>query len=248
MTSKDSLYIYALIPNSSPYSLSGSGIGGKEDDIFTIDYRDIQAVVSHSRIDEYEANRTNTLTHQRAIEDVMRQYPVLPMQFATVVDGQDALTDFLEKHYDEIVKQLDWISDKVELGLKVLVRQDEVFAQIVQHSEKIRSMKEKVEKMPFEKSYYERIEIGRLVAEELEKEKNRYKDRFLELLTPLSVDVKENKCFGDKMILNGSFLVRKSEEEAFDQAVNDLDDELSDHLITKYVGYLPPYNFVHLHL
>lgn len=198
MTSKDSLYIYALIPNSSPYSLSGGGIGGKEDDIFTIDYRDIQAVVSLSRIDEYEANRTNTLTHQRAIEDVMRQYPVLPMQFATVVDGQDALTDFLEKHYDEIVKQLDWISDKVELGLKVLVRQDEIFAQIVQQSEKIRAMKEKIEKCRSKKSYYERIEIGRLVAEELEKEKNRYKDRFLELLTPYRLTSRKTNVLGTR--------------------------------------------------
>lgn len=248
MASKDALYIYALIPNSLPCSLPGMGIGGQEEDVFTIEYRDIQSVVSCSRLDEYEANRTNTLTHQRVIEEVMREHPVLPMQFATVVDDQEALIGFLEKHYEKIVEQLDWISDKVELGLKVMVRQEEVFAHIVEQNEKIRRMKEKIEKVPFEKSYYERIEIGRLVADELEEEKKRYKEIFIELLGPLSVDIKENRCYGDRMILNGSFLVNKSDEEVFDRAVNDLDDQFGGQLITKYVGYLPPYNFVHLYL
>ena len=48
------------------------------------------------------------------------------------------------------------------------------------------------------------------------------------------------------MILNAAFLIKNSVEPVFDTAVNDLDEKFGRFMTFKYVGTLPPYNFVNL--
>jgi hypothetical protein len=48
------------------------------------------------------------------------------------------------------------------------------------------------------------------------------------------------------MLLNAAFLIKNDNENEFDAAINALDDEYGELLTFKYVGTLPPYNFVTL--
>ncbi len=48
------------------------------------------------------------------------------------------------------------------------------------------------------------------------------------------------------MILNAAFLIQEVKEPEFDEAVNELDKKYGDIMTFKYVGTLPPYNFVNL--
>jgi hypothetical protein len=57
---------------------------------------------------------------------------------------------------------------------------------------------------------------------------------------------RSNKTIGDRMVLNGAFLVDAEKESKFDEAVQSLDQDLSDRLMFKYVGPVPPYNFVNI--
>ena len=48
------------------------------------------------------------------------------------------------------------------------------------------------------------------------------------------------------MIVNAAFLVEKSEEAEFDQRVNELGAKYTNKIKFKYVGTVPPFNFVNL--
>jgi len=48
------------------------------------------------------------------------------------------------------------------------------------------------------------------------------------------------------MVLNGAFLVDAAKESDFDEAVQSLDQDFGDRLMFKYVGPVPPYNFVNI--
>ena len=48
------------------------------------------------------------------------------------------------------------------------------------------------------------------------------------------------------MVLNAAFLVEKANEAACDQAVQALDAEMGKRMMFKYVGPVPPYNFVNI--
>ena len=82
---------------------------------------DIAAVVSDAPLTRYRVSRDNTLAHQRAIEAVMAQHPVLPVRFATIAEDEDKVKRILKAEYDSFKQLLAKVSDKVELGLKAVV-------------------------------------------------------------------------------------------------------------------------------
>ena len=97
-----------------------------------------------------------------------------------------------------------------------------------------------------EKSHYQRMEIGKMVEDALQKEKNIVKADILEALSPLAVEVKTNDTYGNMMIINAAFFVEKAKEKDFDEQVRLLDDKYGERVTFKYVGPLPPFNFVNI--
>ena len=85
-----------------------------------------------------------------------------------------------------------------------------------------------------------------MVAEALKSEIEAYKNQILDALNPIADDVKITDNYGNLMILNAAFLIKEINEPKFDKAVNELDSKFSDIMTFKYVGTLPPYNFVNL--
>jgi hypothetical protein len=85
-----------------------------------------------------------------------------------------------------------------------------------------------------------------MVAEALKKEIETYKKQILDILSPIADDVKITDNYGNLMILNAAFLIKEVKEPEFDEAVNELDQKYGDIMTFKYVGTLPPYNFVNL--
>ena len=100
--------------------------------------------------------------------------------------------------------------------------------------------------LPPDKTHYQRMKIGEMVAEALNKEKEILKETILSQLAPLAEEMKINDNYGEMMILNAAFLIKNSTEPVFDKIVNELDEKFGKFLTFKYVGTLPPYNFVNL--
>ena len=65
-------------------------------------------------------------------------------------------------------------------------------------------------------------------------------------LSSLAIETKTNNIYGERMIINAAFLVEKDKESEFDQKVQELDAKYGDVVKFKYVGTLPPFNFVNL--
>ena len=80
----------------------------------------------------------------------------------------------------------------------------------------------------------------------IEKEKEKHKEAILAALEPLYEEIKINGVYGERMIINSAFLVDKDKEVEFDQQVQGLDARYSDKIKFKYVGTLPPFNFINL--
>ena len=85
-----------------------------------------------------------------------------------------------------------------------------------------------------------------MVKKALDHKRKKTEKDILSLLLPLCVDHRKNPVFGDQMITNSAFLILKHRESAFDQAVNDLAETHAALLKFKYVGPVPPCNFVEM--
>ena len=242
----EGIYIYCIIGSNQPLSFGPMGIGGRGDEVYTICSGDLGAVVSKSPEKEYRVSRENTLAHEKAIEAAMKEHTVLPVRFCTIADDEEMVKKILEREHDTFKDMLDKIADKKELGMKAIFIKDAIYHDILEKYEDIRILKEKIASIPPEKAYYQHIKIGEMVETALEKEKEIYKTELLDAFSPLAVDDQINNPYGELMIMNAAFLVENCREPEFDQAVEAFATKYKDKIKYKYVGTIPPFNFVNL--
>ncbi len=253
---REGKYIYCIIKSKEMKSFGPLGIGGRGDELHTIFYNDISAVVSNSPIISYSVSRENMLAHEKAIEEIMKKYTVLPVRFCTIAQDEDKVKKILEIEHDKFAELLKDLEGKKELGLKAIFSaesavggsggKENIYNYILEKYEDIRSLKKALLSEPPAKTYYLRVEVGRKVEAALEKERDIYKEEILNTLSPLSQDTKVNTPYGELMIISAAFLVENSREAEFDQNVQALADKYGDKIKFKYTGTLPPFNFVNL--
>ncbi|MGB6370012.1 MAG: GvpL/GvpF family gas vesicle protein [Atribacterota bacterium] len=243
---KEGKYIYCIIATAVAKTFGSIGIGGRGDELYTICFKDIAAVVSNSPIIRYTVSRENMLAHEKAIEEVMKEHTVLPVRFATIAEDEEKVKKILEKEYSKFKDLLNKMKDKKELGLKAIFKEDVIYKDILEKYKEIRILKEKVASLPSEKTYFKKAEIGKMVEAALQKEKEIYKKDILNTLSALAAEVKSISSYYELMIINAAFLVEKYKEAEFDQKVNEIEAKYSSKLKLKYIGKVPPFNFVNL--
>lgn len=247
-TGKEGIYLYCIIRHERTVEFGPMGIGNRADMVYTINYKDICAVVSKSSEMRYEAKRVNLTSHSIVLEEVMKRFSILPIRFSTISGtyNESKIVKILETEYDKFSDLLNKLDGKKELGLKVMAIEEPVFKYILEKYDDIRTLRDKLAKLDPTKAHYQLMTIGGMVEKALMKENQNFKDIILSLLTPLAEDVKINDKYGERMILNAAFLIRNENEPEFDKAISALDAQYGNLISFKYVGTLPPYNFVNL--
>jgi hypothetical protein len=239
-------YVYCIIRTKDPLRFGPVGIGAEPNDVHTIGYRELAAVVSDTPIEVFDATRENVLAHERVNETVMKKHTVIPMSFGTVFKTRDDIVELLRAAYDAFVDVLNKMDDKLEFGLKVLWDREAVVRQIEAEDEDVRRLKDEISSQKGS-TYFARMQYGRLMDSALEARSERFVSEIFEQLRPVSVASRANKPIGDKMIMNAAFLVARDKESAFDSRVKQIGARL-DSLTFKYTGPWPPYNFVNIRL
>lgn len=240
-------YIYCIIETNCERNFGPMGIGGRGDEVATIGYQDLTAVISNTPMTKYAVSRENMMAHQKVIETVMKDYTVLPVRFCTIAANAEEVRSLLRKRYGEFKNLLKDMDNKVELGVKALWKDmDATFREIATESEAIKGLKEKLTTKSPEESYADRIKIGEMVKSALELKKERIAEELMDALKKSSIHFRVNNTYGDRMILNAAFLVDRGREKEFDNRINELQAQYGEKIKFKYVGPVPPYNFVNI--
>jgi len=240
-------YIYCIIQPPQPCQFSTLGIGERGDIVHTVNFMQLAAVVSDTPIVDYEESRRNMMAHTLVLEEVMQQFTLLPVRFGTVAPKAEIIIDqVLKRRYGELISHLEDVEGRVELGLKAFWYEEIVLREIVEENLPIRHLRDSLMGRSAEETYYDRIRLGEWINTAMEKKRDEDAEKILERLRPLVYKSRANKVITDKMVLNAAFLVERSHEAEFDQAVRQLDADMSKRLMFKYVGPVPPYNFVNI--
>jgi len=223
------------------------GIGDEGNPVYMVCHRDIGAVVSDSPIIKYPVTRANTMAHQKVMETFMKEHTLLPVRFGTIGEGVDQIREkVLAARYDEILSLLRHMSDKIELGLKVLWNDREaIFRELLEENRDIRQLRDRMlsKKTAGQQS---QVRLGEMVKKALDQKRERKEKDILEGLQNHWVEHRRNKVFGDQMITNSAFLVLKEQEKTFDDAVETLARQEDGRMTFRYVGPVPPANFVEI--
>jgi hypothetical protein len=239
-------YVYCIIQTTESLRFGPIGIGSEPADVHTVNYRDIAAVVSDTPLEVYDPTRENVLAHERVNEVVMRDFTVLPMSFSTVFKTSDDIVELLRTAYDAFRDVLVKMRDKVEFGVKVLWEPEIIIREIEKDDENLRLLRQEISSQRGS-TYFARMQYGRLVDSMLQQRSEQLVNDIFNTLGSASVASRANKVIGEKMILNGAFLVARDREAEFDAKVKEIDARY-ENLKFKYTGPWPPYNFVNIRL
>jgi hypothetical protein len=239
-------YVYCIIDASEPLRFGPIGIGAEPNEVYSVHYRNLAAVVSDAPLEVLDSTRENVLAHERVNETVMREHTVIPMSFGTIFKTREDIVELLRSAAEAFGDVLNKMQNKLEFGLKVLWDRDQAIRELENEDEDIGRLKKEIssQKGP---TYFARMQYGRLVDAALQARSERYVSSILDQLRDVSVASRINKPIGDKMIMNAAFLISRDREAAFDARVKAVASRF-DRLTFKYTGPWPPYNFVNIRL
>jgi hypothetical protein len=238
-------YLYCIVRPGTTDGLELRGIDDRPVSVVADD--GLGVLVSPSAVKRYRLSRQYTLGHELVIERAMTRGTVLPIKFGTVAESEAAIREkLLQARGADLHRLLTEMDGKIELGLKVLWNQERIYADIVARHADIRGLRDQLAGRLPNETHYERVRLGEMVEAALTERRVADADAIMARLEPMAVKTRRNDIYGEMMLLNAAFLVEKAREPEFDAAIQALDGEMNNLMNFKYVGPLPPFNFVDL--
>jgi len=241
------VYIYGIVEEPQPRRFQFTGVG--ECEVYTINHQRLAAIVSDTESLEIDPTRKNVQAHTIVQDELLKKYTLLPMGFGMVSAGGDDVRGLLEKNYKGLTSELNRLTGMIEVELKIYWEPETIIKEIQGENQELSVLKAKINAAS---SLLEKrnllIEAGKLVDNIILDWKAKYADRVYSVLQELSSQSKINNPLGLKNLLNASFLIDKSREHEFKEQVYKLDSNFQGKVNFKYIGPMPPYNFVDLKL
>ncbi len=245
----DAFYFYGCIKSGQEQDFGPIGIGGAV--VKTMIARDIAAVVSAGPFmlyDSLEKEKTikDLVTHQFVIEQVMKQWTIVPVKFGTMVESEEQVRAFLHEGYDLLSGELSRMEGKIEIDVVARWELPKVLVTLPRRNAEVLAKQQEVARKGALAGVEEKIALGKAIEQALAAEKARYRQDILHALQQLAADVRLHPPASEDMIFNGSFLLDRRDEAAFAGAVDMLDRDFENMLNFRIVGPLPVYSFATL--
>jgi hypothetical protein len=237
------LYCYGITAAEAAKAQPGAGLGGAA--VEPVRSGELAALVSAVPSGTVRARRRDLLSHFDVLSTAFEAGTVLPLRFGIVFDDERALLDeFLRPRHDELLALLRELDGKVELRVTAHYREDEILTEAVRENPRIAQLREATQRAPG--GHPALIELGELVAAEVQARTARDARALHERLRPLSIRFEADEEPIAYQLLRASFLVERKRAEAFDAALDEFAGDNAGRIDIKLVGPLPPHSFVTL--
>ena len=237
-------YVYGIV-ESTARAPKASGIGGAPLAVVAGD--GAAALVSDLPDREVHMGRDEVLMHAEVLDQALAQGTVLPMRFGVVMDGSDDVRrKLLERHSEDLRSQLSELAGKVEVNVRAVYEEDVVLREAVSEEPEIARLREAVRDRSEDASYYERIRLGELVAQAMERKRERDAQAIIDLLAPETLAVDVGVPAHERVVVSASFLVARARLDAFDELLEAVARDQFGRIRFKLTGPRPPHSFVEL--
>jgi hypothetical protein len=238
------IWVYGIgqaAPGGAPL---GTGVAGAE--VSVLSAGGFQAIVSPAPAEPPSPTRRHMLAHTAVLERATAAVDLLPVRFGSVAPDASVLARCLATHARPLAAALAGIADSVELGLRAVWRDGVMYHELMEADPALRTLRNRLQTRPLAETYQARIELGRRVEAALAVRRAAEAEKLLAPLLPLARATIELRSSEDETVMHRAFLVRRPDETRFDAAVAELEARHGERMTFRYVGPVPPFNFVSL--
>lgn len=187
----------------------------------------------------------NLLAHSRVLDQVAADNAVLPMKFGTVVpDADTILQDVLPSMHDEYVDRLQRIEGAAQFTVHARYVEDAVLAEVIRENPDVARLREATMGTSEEESHYELIQLGQLVADDIQRKAADDARNISERLTPLVREIASRDRNRSEDVVELAALVERNAQAEFERAVERLAAESAGRITFRLLGPQAPYDFV----
>ena len=243
----NSVYFYGVVRGDHAGVLAGVTPIDGEGDVYGIAYRDLTVMVSDARKPRYEVSRKNVLGHEAVVTALMAAYTLLPARFGRLRHLDEIVDELLVRFYEPLHAQLDYVQDRVELGL--IVRWSNVQSMVAEIVATDPWLHAAGRQMAASRSSQNlRLEVGKRMEQALVDKRMFEGAQIVAALTPLVArDGVHINDYGDEVeVLNALFLVSRDQVDAFTAAVLAYDRGCGSRYLMAVGAPTAPYGFVPL--
>ncbi|MEU0399719.1 GvpL/GvpF family gas vesicle protein [Streptomyces sp. NPDC006197] len=235
------VYVYAVTTRDHPCRVEGmTGVGSDGAAVRVLSTGALRAVVSDIE-EEIRPKRRDVAAHQAVQERLMEDGTPLPLRFGYTAPDDDAVLRALEEKEDFYGAALERVADCAEYHVKASRAQDIMLREILEDLPEARRLNDEIRQGSEDPRLP--VELGRMVAEEVEQRRANAAERLIGSLAPLGREYVVHPVGGDDDFLALSLLVRRDDEGALN-ALDERTGNLGDGVEVRLTGPLPPYSFM----
>ncbi|MFD0690137.1 GvpL/GvpF family gas vesicle protein [Actinomadura fibrosa] len=207
------------------------------------------AVVSELPQGRALGERADLVAHQRVLNALMDAgVVVVPFRFGAALADRGAVEkELLADNSERLGQVLDQLDGRVELRLKATYVQDAVLREIMTGEPEIAELAARLREVPADAAdavYYDRVRLGELIAQAMERRREHDGQALLEAVSSKSEAFVRKSPAREEDVLDVSFLVPNDRREELEKAVDELGEQHGERIRIRLIGPLPPYDFV----
>lgn len=259
MTQNQLVYLYCVTEKEPQLKDSGSLAGN----LYVVQHRGLCAIAAAVERGEFgQENLRKNLAdidwikvkanvHERLIESVMENGPVIPFKFGTLFSTDDSLRAMLAEHVEEFKVILKRLENKEEWGVKIYCDMDKLKSRVAGQEEDVLRIENEINSSSPGKAYFLKKKKADLIEDVAHKRINGCSQESFRLLKRFGSAACINKLLprevterSDDMVLNSAFLVGRDRIGDFIDMVDNLKVRYTNGgLFIDCTGPWPAYNF-----
>jgi hypothetical protein len=241
------LLVYGVVPAGYRGRLRSPGVRGHTG-FETVVHGQIAAVVSFLET-ATDATPSDLRAYLAVLEEIMSDTTVLPMRFGMAFDGpEEVVAELLAPREPLLTELLGRMDGLVEIRVRATYREAPVLEELLLNHADLRELQRRIQGRPEDATYYERIELGRRVADGMTRLGHRDAEVIESRLGRRSEAVAKGEPPAQRQVTNSSYLVARSKESRFLEAVESLRRDLGERLDLRASEAMPPFSFVDMEL
>lgn len=258
-------YIYCIRPKPAPALPADTKGVAFTTGIAAFHFRDIEAVVGtfdptkvngeeikNKLLDDPKWAEKNIRRHHGVIDRAFQTGVVIPMKFGTMYKTQKGLGEMLAEYYPKFKNLISRLQDKKEWGVKAHLDHKKFIEGLKKKNKKIQKLEGRRPLMSEGMRWYTERKVGKVIADELEKEIERElrylvekMERHVEQVRLSDAPSNSVQEAGREMVMNAACLVRNDTVQSFKDLFQGLAKEVTRKgILLELTGPWPPYNFI----
>lgn len=234
------LYLYGIMAADAALAALPAGIGDAE--VHPLLCGDFAALVSRVAREEADFSTEAVLAHEQVLLSAMAAGTVIPAAFGHHFQDEEALRLFVDGIAGELREKLDYLHDRVEVGVKAIWRKESFLSDI--ETPELAALIDQARQSPDDPNLT--LAVGELV-EKLRTERRRYYvDQICPRLAEQAVEMRLSDSETARVAFQAAFLIAREAEDAFFEHVEQVVKPYEDRLKFTGSGPWPPHNFVSL--